>query len=163
MEAKLNDYIKEYKSQLEIGLIPKAYRELIGYVMKLRTHFSNKYADEYIIGSFYQGYMDISFFTVTPLSLKKQKLKIAIVFNHEKIHFEIWLTAQNRQLQKKYWELFKDSDWNKYHIPTSLDGGFSIIDSILVDNPDFNDLERLTTQIDEKVNVFIKDITDALC
>jgi len=93
MEAKLNDYIKEYKSQLEIGLIPKAYRELIGYVMKLRTHFSNKYADEYIIGSFYQGYMDISFFTVTPLSLKKQKLKIAIVFNHEKIHFEIWLTA----------------------------------------------------------------------
>jgi len=44
-----------------------------------------------------------------------------------------------------------------------LDGGFSIIDSILVDNPDFNDLERLTTQIDEKVNVFIKDITDALC
>lgn len=163
MEAKLNDYITEYKSQLEIGLIPKAYRELIGYVMKLRTHFSNKYADEYTIGSFYQGHMDISFFTVTPLSLKKQKLKIAIVFNHEKIRFEIWLTAQNKQLQKKYWELFKNSDWNKFHIPASLDGGFSIVDSILIDNPDFNDLKSLTTQIEKKVILFTKEITDAIC
>lgn len=162
MEAKLKDYITAYKSQLEIGLIPKAYRELVGYVMKLRTHFSNKYSDEYVIGSFYQGYMDVSFFTVTPLSLKKQKLKIAIVFNHEKIRFEIWLTAQNRQLQKKYWELFKDSDWNKYHIPTSLDGGFSIVDNTLVDNPDFNDLEGLTIQIEKKAVSFIRDIADVI-
>lgn len=158
----MNEQIKEYKQQQEKGIIPKVYRELIGYIMSLSTHFSKKYSNEYAIGSFYQGYMNVSFFTVTPLSLKKQKLKIAIVFNHEKIRFEIWLTAQNRQIQKKYWELFKDSDWNKFHIPTSMDGGFSIVDSILVDNPDFNDLENLTIQIEEKAASFIRDIADVI-
>ena len=33
MEVTLNDYIKEYKAQLEKGFIPKAYRSLIEYVM----------------------------------------------------------------------------------------------------------------------------------
>ena len=87
---------------------------------------------------------------------KKQKLKIAIVFNHQKIRFEIWLAGQNKQIQKKYWEIFKGSDWNKYHIPSTINDGFSIVDNILVENPNFDDLEILTEQIETKTMEFTK-------
>ncbi len=97
----LNEYINEYKKLLEKGDIKKAYKGLMQYIAKLRTHFKNQYPD-YITGNVYHGYMDITYFPFTPKSLKIQKLKIAIVFNHSKKRFEIWLAGQNKQIQKKY-------------------------------------------------------------
>jgi hypothetical protein len=41
----LNEYISEYKKQMEKGVIQKAYRGLMEYIMNLRTHFSNQYPD----------------------------------------------------------------------------------------------------------------------
>ena len=163
MEESLNNSIKEYKKQMEIGHIPKAYRGLIKYMADLRTYFIKEYPIDYLSSHIYQGHMDITYFPFTPKSLKLQKLKIAIVFNHEKVRFEIWLAGQNRQIQKKYWDLFKDSDWNKYHIPSTLKEGFSIIDDILVENPNFDDLDALTRQIESGAMKFIKDIVEVLC
>ncbi len=162
MKTTFNDYIREYRIQQEKGILPEAYRELMRYLMKLRTHYSDKYSTQYAIGALHQGYMDISFFTFTPLVLKKQKLKIAIIFNHEKIQFEIWLAAQNKQIQKQYWEIFKGNDWDKYHIPSSTKDAFSIVETILVETPDFNDLENLTARIEENTMAFVKDMTEAI-
>ena len=162
MEKSLNDYISDYKVQLEKGSIQKAYKGLIEYIMSLRNHFINQYSNDFVAGNLYQGYMDITFFTFTPISLKNQKLKILIVFNHEKTQFEVWLSAQNKKIREKYWNIFKGSDWNKYNMPSTADEGFSIIDNILISNPDFDNPDSLTELIETKALSFIKDISDAL-
>jgi hypothetical protein len=135
---------------------------LIGCIKSLRAHFTKNYPEDYAIGSIYYGDTTITYFPFTPKTLKEQKLKIAIVFNHQKMRFEIWLAGQNKQIQKKYWEVFKGSDWNKYNVPTTIDDGFSIVDNVLVENPKFNDLQTLTEQIETKTMEFIKEITKVL-
>jgi AraC family transcriptional regulator len=161
-EKTLNEYKKDYKRQIEIGNIPKAYQGLVGFMKNLRTYFMNNYPVDYVTGSLYSGNMTITYFPFTPITLKEQKLKIAIVFDHQKIRFEIWLAGQNKQIQKKYWEVFKGSEWNKYHIPSTIDDGFSIVDNILVENPNFDNVEILTEQIETKTMEFIKEIIETL-
>lgn len=161
-EKSLNEYKKDYKQQIETGNIPKAYKGLMGYVKSLRTYFINNYPVDYVAGSIYYGDMTITYFPFTPKVLKEQKLKTAIVFNHQKMQFEIWLAGQNKQIQKKYREIFNGSDWNKYHVPSVTDEGFSIVDNVLVENPDFDDWDKLTEQIETKAMEFINEIMKVL-
>ncbi|MDY6966020.1 MAG: hypothetical protein SVM80_08655 [Halobacteriota archaeon] len=153
-----NEYINEYRKQIDKGDIVEAYKGLMDYIMNLRMHFKNKHPDYFVSGSIYYGYMDMTYFSFTPESLKSRKLKIAIVFIHEKIRFEVWLAGHNKQIQAKYWKLFKESDWSKYRIPSTTKGVDSIIEHTLVDNPDFNDLDTLTEQIEIGALKFIKDV-----
>ena len=148
----------EYRKQLEKGTIQKAYKGLMEYMMDLRTHFKNKHPDHSASGVMYLGYMDMTYFPLFPESLKKRSLKIAIVFIHEAFRFEVWLSGANKQVQAKYWKLFKESNWNKYHVVETTKGADSIVEYVLVDAPDFNDLEALTKQIESGTLKFIKDI-----
>jgi hypothetical protein len=157
-----NNYVDEYKTQLKKGAIQKAYRGLMKYIMDLRSYFKNKYPDYFVSGSIYYGYMDMTYFPFFPESLKNRKLKIAVVFIHDKIRFEIWLAGYNKQVQTKYWELFKKGDWNKYRIPSTTKGVDSIMEYILVENPDFSDLNALTRRIETRTLDFVKDIEDFL-
>ena len=129
---------------------------------ELRAHFLSKYPVDFKAGQIYRGDKEVSFFTFTPLSLRKQKLKVVIVFNHQKDRFEVWLAGQNKDVQKKYWTLFKDSDWNKHNIPNDIKRGFSIVDSILVAKPSFKTLDKLKLQIESKAMTFVKDIEEVL-
>jgi hypothetical protein len=160
----LNDYINEYKNQLVKGDIKVAYQGLMDYIMGLRTHFKAKYPDCFVSGSIYFGYMDMTYFSFTPKTLINRKLKIGIVFIHEKIRFEVWLFGYNKQIQRTYWQFFKDNEgnWNKYRIPKTLKGADSIIEYILVENPDFNDPDALTKQIEIGTLDFIDNITEIL-
>ncbi|HZK60616.1 MAG TPA: hypothetical protein VFC41_00980 [Anaerovoracaceae bacterium] len=106
----------EYKKQLHKGAIQKAYRGLMDYVMALRTYFENKYPDYSVSGSIYFGYMDMTYFSFFPESLKLKKLKVGIVFVHEIFRFEVRLFGYNKGIQAKYWKLFNKSCWNNYHI-----------------------------------------------
>ena len=160
MKESLTPYISDYIKQLQSENFPKGYKGLMEYLMNLRTHFSNKYSPEFIVGSFYQGYMDISYFPITPKSLKSQKLKIGLVFNHEKVQFEIWLVGQNKQIQQKYWDLLSGSEWHKY--PLSKTAQRSIIEHVLVKDPNFNQTGSLTEIIESGTMHFIQDITDVL-
>jgi hypothetical protein len=154
----LNDYIKEYQSLLEMGKIQVAYKGLIRYMLDLRNHFKKNHPDFFVSGHIYQGYMDLSFFGCRPAVLKDQKLKIAIVLNHEDLQFEVWLCGYNKAIQKKYWDIFKNSHWNKYHVPTDIKGIYSIVEHVLVDQPYFDNLEELTQQIEEQALIFMDDI-----
>ena len=155
-------YINEYRKQLENGAIQKAYKGLMEYIMALRTHFKNKYPDYFVSGSIYYGYMDMTYFSFIPKSLQQQKLKTAIVFIHDTFRFEVWLAGYNKQVQSKYWKLFKESGWNKYHLVSTTKGVDSIIEYTLVDNPDFIDLDTLTKQIEGEILKFIKDVESFL-
>ncbi len=158
----LPEYVKEYRKQLEKGYIQKAYQGLMKYIMDLRTHFKNKYPDYFVSGSIYYGYMDMTYFAFSPESLKKRNLKIAIVFIHDTFRFEVWLAGYNKQVQQKYWKLFKESNWNKYHIVPTTKSVDSIIEYTLVDNPDFSDSDALTKHIEKGTLNFINDIEDFL-
>ena len=155
------EYIKEYKKQLGRGVIQKAYQGLMKYIMDLRTHFCKDFPD-FAPGNVYYGYMDMTFFPISPKSLKSRKLKIAIVFVHATIKFEVWLAGYNKQIQTKYWNLVKESNWNKYRIPAAIKGVDSIIEYTLAENPDFVDLDGLTKQIERGTLDFINDIEDFL-
>jgi len=150
--------VSEYRRQLDKGVIQKAYRGLMEYIMGLRTHFQTKYPEYVVPSSIYHGYMDMTYFSLFPASLKDRKLKIAIVFIHEAIRFEAWLAGTNKQVQTKYWHLFKENCWRKYHLAPSIKGIDCIMDYVLVPNPDFDDLPGLTGQIEKEALVFIKDI-----
>ena len=152
------EYMNEYKKQLKKGAIQKAYIGLMEYFRDLRSHLKNKYPDHSVSSSIYYGYMDMTYFSFIPGSLKRRKLKIAIVFIHDTFRFEVWLAGNNRNVQTKYWKLLKESDWNKYHIASPTKGVDYIIDHILIDDLDFSDLDELTNQIESGTLEFIKDV-----
>jgi hypothetical protein len=151
-------YMNEYRKQLGKGAIQLAYRGLMEYIMDLRTHFKTSYPDYVVSGSIYYGYMDMTYFSFFPKSLKDRNLKIAIVFLHEAFRFEVWLAAYNKQVQAKYWKSFKESGWDKYHLVPTTSGADSILEYVLVDTPNFGDLNILTNQIERGTLEFIKDV-----
>jgi hypothetical protein len=153
----IQEDMNELQAQLGIGAIQKAYTTLLGYMMDLRIHFQNRYPS-YSISGLYQGYMDMTYFAIVPPSLKHHNLKIAIVFNYEAFRFEAWLSGANRQVQRKYWEMFRDSQWADYRVVTPAKGVDSIIECNLAENFDFDNLESLTTCIEENTVKFINDV-----
>jgi hypothetical protein len=160
--GSFNENMIEYRKQLEKGTIKEAYRGLMDYIMELRSYFEKKYPDYFVSGSVYFGYMDMTYFSFFPESLKLRKLKVAIVFVHDKFRFEVWLAGYNKQVQTKYWKLFRESGWSKYCIPSTTKGVDSIIEHILVERPDFSDLDSLTKQIESGTLEFIEDIGNFL-
>jgi len=153
----IQEDMKELRGQLRAGVIQKAYRALLDYMMDLRIRFKNRYPS-YSISGLYQGYMDMTYFAIVPPSLKHRDLKIAIVFNYEAFRFEAWLAGTNRHVQRKYWELFRDSRWTEYRVVTPAKGVDSIIECNLAENFDFGDLDSLTMSIEENAVKFIDDV-----
>jgi hypothetical protein len=89
-------------------------------------------------------------------------LKIVILFIHDTFTFEVWLAGYNKNVQAKYWKLFKENDWNKYHIASNPRDVDSIIKFILINNPDFGELDTLTSQIEKGTLKFINDVENFL-
>jgi hypothetical protein len=160
--SSFQDNMNEYKKQLEKGTIQRAYQGLMDYIRWLRVHFENKYPDYSVSGSIYQGHMDMTYFAFFPQSLKLKKLKVGIAFVHHPFRFEVWLLGHNKSVQARYWKLFRESGWNKYRIPPTIKGVDSIIESILIENPDFSDLDTLTKQIESGTLKFIEDVKNFL-
>jgi hypothetical protein len=158
----LQENMIEYKKQLAKGVIQKAYRGLMEYMMSLKNHFADKYPDFLVPGSIYYGYMDMTYFSILPKSLKDRDLKIAVVFLYDTFRFEVWLSGKNKQVLSKYWKVLKKGNWGKYKIVEPVKGVDSIAEYILVDDPDFNDMDDLTKQIDKGTLEFIKDVESFL-
>jgi len=154
--------IAEYRTQLQKGAVQKAYKGLMEYLMGLRIYFQHKYPDHFVSGSLYYGYMDMTYFAFFSGTLKERGLKVAIVFLHEAFRFEAWLAGSNKQVQREYWKLIKDSGWDKYHLVSTTAGADSILEHVLVENPDFSDLEALTRQVETGTLSFIKDVENLL-
>jgi len=145
----------EYKKQMQIGNVPRAYKGLMDYILDLRNYFKKKYPDWSVSGSLYTGYMDMTYFALVPESFKQRGLKIAVVFIHETCRFEVWLSAVNKQVQAEYWQTVKDSGCSKYRLVPSVQGYDSILEETLAGSPDFGDLDALTGQIERGTIDFI--------
>jgi hypothetical protein len=160
--GSLHGSMQEYRKQLAKGDIQKAYKGLMEYMLGLRTHFKNKYPDHFVSGSLYYGTMDMTYFSFIPKFFKQRQLKIAIVFIHESFRFEAWLAGYNKQIQSRYWKLFKESDWDQYPIVATTKGADSILEHVLVHDPDFRDLDALTGEIESATLTFIKEVESFL-
>ena len=157
-KKKMNYFVSAYKESLKNGDIQVAYAELVKYVQKLKTTFSKDLGDTYSVGNVFQGYMDYTYFYLSNDFLKDKKLKLGLVFNHNHVRFEAWLLGQTKDIQEKYWELLKNTKWiNGSEMPQ-----YSIFEVILVDNPDFDDLDTLTENIKNKLVSVAEDISTSI-
>ncbi len=134
------------------------YHQLINYMKALRAFFHKEYETYFKLGSVYQGDPNFSYFSLTTEELKKQKLKFVIILNHQALSFSICLSGQNKSIRKKYWEVFRGSDWDKYHLAASIDNSLSIIDHTIVEIPNFSDTISLTKQIEKESLTFIEEL-----
>jgi hypothetical protein len=154
----LSEAMAEYREQLNKGAIQTAYRGLMNYIMELRTYFEKKYPQYLVSGTIYFGYMDMTYFSFFPASLKNRGLKVGVVFFHESFRFEVWLFGYNKKIQAKYWKLFKEKGFQNYPVPSTLKGVDSIVEGVLVENPDFGDLDALTKRIEDGALRFIEEV-----
>ena len=155
--STLQQNLAEYRDMLKKGTIQAAYLGLMQYLMSLRTDFQNRHP-ELAVSGFYQGYMDMSYFACFPAALKERKLKIAVVFVYETFRFEVWLSGVNKQVMAEYWQQIKQSGWNKYLLVADTQKADSILECVLVAEPDFGDLNALTGQIEKGTLQFIRDV-----
>lgn len=152
------DQMQEYTQQLQKGSIQQAYKGLLQFMLGLRNELGSAHPEIAVPGSFYAGYMDMSYFSLVPAALKERGLKIAVVYLHEASRFEVWLSAANKKIQARYWELIVRSGWRKYRLVPSTQGYDSILEDVLAESPDFSDLPALSAQITQGTLAFIADV-----
>ncbi len=158
--SSLQECVTQYKQLLAEGSLQKAYKGILEYLLALRTVFEKQYPEWTVPGGLYTGYMDMSYFSVIPPALKDRKLKIAVVFIHEACRFEVWLAGVNKGVQAEYWQRIKENGWTKYKTVSTLEGADAIIEHILVEDPNFDDLEGLTQKIRIGVKHFTWDVEE---
>ena len=156
----LNKLIEEYTQQLRLGEIQIAYSGILAFMGKLRTSFIKKYP-HYDVSSIYQGYLDMSYFSLSTKPLKDQGLKIAIVYLHEKGSFEVWLSARNRDIARTHQPIIDrlSDEINVFHDKNNQD---AIAECILTCTPDFEDQAFLINTIDQGVEKFVATIINRI-
>lgn len=155
----LNHYVAIYKEQLNRGDILIAYNELVKFVMKLRANFIKNLSELYSFSGILHGYMDYTYFYYSNDFLKSKKLKLGLVLNHLEMRFEIWLLGNTLSVQRRYWDLLKESKWNKDKIEMPK---YSILEVILENKPDFDELPLLSQKIENKLIDISDEIINAI-
>ncbi|MCL4430565.1 MAG: hypothetical protein M1540_01030 [Candidatus Bathyarchaeota archaeon] len=152
--------LAEYRKQLQNSAVKAAYQSLIGYVTQLRHHLKKTHP-AYFVSEVHPGMMDHTYFYFIPQTLKRQKLKTTIIFFHDNFKFEVWLSGCNKAVQARYWKQLKEADFTKSPLAAEKRGN-SIIEHTLSSNPDFTNLEALTSQLETALTAFLKDIETTL-
>lgn len=145
-DKNLNDYIAVYSKLLDQGDIQIAYSALLRYMWVLKANFHKKLGEEYSFGNISPGYMDFTYFPFFNDFLRSKKLRFGIVLNHQEMRFELWLMGQNAKVQENYWGLLKKTKWNQDRAERPQ---YSVLETIIVAKPDFNNLDRLTEEIEK--------------
>lgn len=144
-----NKYVSLYKEALGEVYIQKAYAGLFKYMFTLKAHMlKSSLSDKFSFGNISPGYLDFTYFPFFSEEMRKCKLRFGIVLNHKEMRFELWLMGQNAEIQRKYWDLLKSTKWNE---GKTVMPKYSVLEAVLVDNPDFNNLSNLTGIIEEEV------------
>lgn len=154
----LNQQISEYTALLQQGEIQQAYRGILEFMGKLRANFIKQYP-QYEISGLYQGYMDMSYFSIFTKSLKEKGLKIALVYWHEKNQFEVWLSARNRVLTRQYEAVLHETPLQgipTFHDVTNLD---AIVENVLAVTPDFEEPDTLVSTLEQGTKRFMEAIS----
>lgn len=158
----LNELIIDYTKLLRQGELPIAYKGILDYMGRLRSDFAGKYPSYEIGGNIYQGYMDMTYFSLSTKQLKEKGLKIAIVYLHVKGVFEIWLSARNREIMKKYSAVFNCGTLDGIPVFHDESNEDAVIECALTSEPDFDNQTSLTEIIEQGAERFVSVITKLL-
>lgn len=153
----LSKAMQVYHDALNKGDIQRAYRGILGFMSELRTELEQKYPD-YVFSQVYPGYMDMSYFAITPMELRTGKLKVALVYLHEANRFELWLSANNRKLQKKWIDVLSQQEDMQYRVSEVGVGIDSIVEYIVHVQPNFDARAALKQSLEMNTLRFIKDM-----
>lgn len=156
----LNQLIRDYTCLVQQGETQLAYKVILDFLGELRACFTKRYP-QLDIGNVYQGYMDMSYFSLSSKALKDKGLKIAIVYLHDKGHFEAWLSARNRAISKEYGSLIKGitNDIAVFHDESNQD---AIMEYTLTTAPDFENQGIMIDIIFQGVEKFISSINNLM-
>jgi hypothetical protein len=155
-------HFEQYRKLMLQGDLRIAYQSLMQFMSSLRTHFEKQHPDLDVSSAIYPGVMDMTFFTFVDDFLKKRKLKITVVFLHEKCRLEVWLSGANRTVQNKCWKLLKDSGFDAYPLVDQAAGVDSIIAHVIADNPNFTNPAALIRQIEKDALSFSQTVESFL-
>lgn len=155
----LNARIPAYKSAFSSGELQRTYQDLVGVVQNLRTELSKRYETEFSVAAVLHGYIDFTYFYLQNEYLKSKKLKLGLVFNHQKANFELWLLGQTKDVQVQYWKMLRGAKWvNPEAMPT-----YSIFETpLLLDAPDFDDAAKLTETVCSRFDALLQEILELL-
>ena len=157
MDKKINSCISAYQEQIRKGDIQKIYNFLLKYLMQVKASLEKSFPKEYSFGNVSPGYLDFSYFPFYNDYLRDKKLRFGIVLNHREMRFELWLMGQNKKIHERYWDVLKTSLWNEGR---TMMPQYSVIETVLIDNPDFENTEKLTDDIENKVVCEVAKIVD---
>ena len=94
--------------------------------------------------------------------MKQHQLKFVIILDIRMTRLSICLSGQNKSIRKKYWQLLKHHNYNKYHLIEDIDDSLSIIDQTLVEEPDFSKQGFETDLIERETLKFMDEINSVL-
>lgn len=153
----LNDCVADYTRQLNNGRIAEAYRGILGFMSDLRRYLMQRYPNSKA-SAIYPGYLDMTYFALTPADLRTRNLKIAIVYLHQDNRFELWLSGGNKAVQSEYIRQLQRCDIGDYRLSQALPGVDSILVQRMNDHPDFDDPDSLMVSLENHIIRFSGEV-----
>lgn len=101
-------YFCEYKELMDTTNIQKCYQQMIQLIKYISAKLEREMPDYHFMGRVVENQMDFSYFQATTEKLKKQGLKIQVVFVHKTCEFEVWMSGYNRKVQCRYYNMISD-------------------------------------------------------
>lgn len=155
----LGQDVRAYTRALQDGSIPRAYKGVLAFVSQLQTRLQEQFPD-CAAGAFYPGYLDMTYFALTPPELRENKLKLALVYLHAENRFELWLAANNRALQAEAVKRLAGVPLGGYALTQPAPGVDAIIAHVAAAEPDFDRPDDLAKTLAGAFAAFSRDMTE---
>lgn len=148
----INNLVNKYNELLQEGDLQIAYRAILNFINRLRLKIINEYPD-YVVGSTYQGQMDITFFSVNSELLQENGLKILVLYKYDENTFNLWLSGRNRRIAKNLEFNFK-SLYENTNINIDENNKDSILEYCIIKTPDFDHQDEMMSLILSRLTEF---------
>ncbi len=96
--------LKMYKNLIQTTQIQECYQYIMKLIHDIYTILKNDLNTFQFSNKVIENNMNFSYFQLTNPQLKKQGLKIQIIFIHQSCQFEVWLSGYNRHIQQQYYQ-----------------------------------------------------------
>lgn len=130
--------LKMYKNLIQTTQIQECYQYIMKLIHDIYTILKNDLNTFQFSNKVIENNMNFSYFQLTNPQLKKQGLKIQIIFIHQSCQFEVWLSGYNRHIQQQYYQrlnstcpfqLCEDPQKNNYIVKTPIIKDITIEDT----------------------------------
>lgn len=151
MKTSINHRISRYQESINQHDMPSTHKYLIDTMNEIQRNFK---LDSFTAKSVLNGYLDYTYFYFDDDFLRSQGLKLGLILNHQAMTFELWLMGRTKPIQKKYWNVFKDTPLNTFdEMPQ-----WYIVAKDLVTHPNFEDLNALTQTLLKAIPIAYEQI-----